>query len=179
MRRTSSMLPRRRAVAGMTLVEIIVVLCIAGVLMGIGLPAFTSVQNSLRVQSTASLLQSDLAAARAEAIKRNQRVLMCVPTSGACGTSTNWGSGWWICYDADSDGACDTPPASGKNPNPIVQRTAPSSAITVTGPNAPIRFNANGTQGAVGAATATITITPPSGTAKTVSVAATGNITKQ
>ena len=170
----------RRAAAGVTLIELLVVITIAAVLLRLGVPAFTYVTRTLRLQGTVSQLQNDMAMAREEAIKRNQRVLICGSNSAGldCSTSTNWGTaGWLVCYDANSDGACDTAPTDGSNPNPIVVRTAPSNAITVAATTAALRFNANGSSNA--GAGFTVTATSSDGTHRSVSVASSGQITKQ
>lgn len=171
---------RRHAAAGVTLIELLVVLTIAAVLLGLGVPAFTYVTRTLRLQGTVSQLQNDLSRARGEAIKRNQRVLICAANSTGldCSTSTNWATaGWLVCYDANSDGACDTAPTDGSNPNPIVVRGAPSKAIALAATTAMLRFNANGSSNA--GAGFTVTATSGNGTQRSVSVASSGQVTKQ
>jgi Tfp pilus assembly protein FimT len=96
--------------------------------------------------------------ARREAIKRNVRVLVCPvgATANKCGAGTaQWAQGWLVCYDANADGDCDDTVAG--DPNPIRKHGAIDTTMTLTGPAGVARFNANGTQGAAGAASLTFT----------------------
>lgn len=164
---------------GVTMIELMIVVAIAGILAAIAAPSLSSLINSTRLNSTMTQLTSDLNRARGEAIKRNQRVLVCVRnTDAACGAGTNWQNGWLVCYDENQDGACDA--TSATNPNPIVVHPAINSNLTLTGSAAFVRFNASGTQGASGAPAATLTLngTWAGATAVTANIAATGNISK-
>jgi type IV fimbrial biogenesis protein FimT len=170
----------QRPPQGFTLVEILIALAIASILAALAAPSFTSFINNTRLSSAAMLLVSDLNHARSEAIKRNSRVLICVRNSAGtdCATGTNWQAGWLVCTDADSDNACDATTTT--NPNPIDVRPALNNKLTLTGSAAVLRFNPNGTQGS-GAAAATLTL---SGTwtgvvARVITIAVTGNISKQ
>lgn len=162
---------------GLTLIELLVVLTIAGVLAAVAAPSFSSLINSMRQTSTMTQLTGDLNRARGEAIKRNQRVLLCVRDSDtACGAGTNWQNGWLVCYDENQDGACDASTAT--NPNPIVVHPALHSTLTLTGNAAFVRFNPSGTQGTGAAATLALAGTWSGAITSTASVAATGNISK-
>lgn len=173
---------------GVTLLELLIVLMIAAILAAIGAPYFGSFFNETRLSSTATLLMSDLNHARSEAIKRNQRVIMCVTdgstTSPQCDTTTNWRKGWLVCVDADSDGACDcldadsdgtcdagTPP----NTNILDVRPAVNTSLTLTsGGTTPIRFSPNGSSSG---GTLTLSVSG-GGSTRTLTVANTGNVTK-
>jgi type IV fimbrial biogenesis protein FimT len=175
---------------GFTTIELLVVIAIAAILAMVGAPSFSTFLNNSKLSATSSQLLNELNMARSEAVKRNSRVLVCVRNAAGtdCGTTTNWGAGWLVCYDNETestpgngiaDGKCDVAPANGSNPNPIVLQPALSNSLTLTGSAAAIRFNPNGSQGAGGAA-ATLLVGLTSATStRTVSVAATGNITKQ
>lgn len=138
------------------------------------------VLRSTRQSSALSLLMSDLNQARGEAIKRNSRTLVCL--RNAAGTdcvvgNTNWQAGWLVCTDADANDSCDASTAT--SPNPVVVRPALDATLTLTAPAAVIRFNANSSQGAGGAAVAlTLGGTWSGAPARAVTIAATGNITK-
>jgi type IV fimbrial biogenesis protein FimT len=138
---------------GFTLTEAMVTVFIAAILAAAAAPSFASMIRKIRVNSISSDLASSLQQARSEAIKRNLRVLVCSKdTAGTnCEASTNWGNnGWIVCYDQDADGACD--PSTDTLPNPIrVNSKVAAASAAITGSAAPIRFNPDGSQGALGA----------------------------
>lgn len=165
---------------GFTLMELMVVVAITAILASMAAPSFVGYINTTRQSSAATRLLSDLNRARSEAIKRNSRVLLCVRnTAGTdCGTGTNWQNGWLTCYDLDRNGACDTPPADGSNPNPIMISQALHTTLTLTASASTIQFNPNATQGTTGAATFTLSGTWTGATSKMLSVSTTGNISR-
>jgi len=148
-----------RASRGFTMLEIMVTLALIAILAGLAAPSMIDFVRNNKMSTTARQLDADIVLARREAIKRNTRVLVCPQggTAGKCGTvtTTAWTQGWLVCYDADFDNDCDDTAAT--NPNPIRQHAALESMLTITGPAAIARFNANGTQGGAGAASLTFT----------------------
>lgn len=162
------------------MLELMVTIALAAILAAIAAPGMMDFIRSNRMSSAARQLDADMILARREAIKRNLRVLICPvgSTAGKCGTATTtaWTQGWLVCYDANSDGDCDDTVAD--NPNPIRKHGALEPTLTLTGPAAIARFNANGTQGAAGAASLTFTTRGTwSGSKSYVeTVTATGNV---
>jgi type IV fimbrial biogenesis protein FimT len=66
-----------RASAGISLVEVMVVVAVTGILLGLAAPSFADMLNRRRVQMVAEALSSDLAYARAEAgLAHNNNVNM-------------------------------------------------------------------------------------------------------
>jgi prepilin-type N-terminal cleavage/methylation domain-containing protein len=61
---------------GFTLVEAALVIVVAGLLLGIAAPRFTTMRNSIRLDTAAQQLAGDLRRAQTEAIKRNQTVVV-------------------------------------------------------------------------------------------------------
>ena len=162
---------------GFTLVELLVVIAIAAILASLAAPSFVSLMNSTRQGSAQSQLLADLNRARSEAIKRNSRVLLCNTSDGAaCTALTNWSAGWLVCFDADGNDACDS--TSATNPNPIVRRGALDTSLTLTASATPVRFNPNGTQGGGGAVTLALAGSWDGAQTKTLTVSATGNISR-
>ena len=80
--------------SGYTLMELMVTITIAGVLLSIAIPNFTSVISSNRLTTYANELVTALNFARSEAIKRGQHVVVRK-------TGTNWEDGWQIFVDID------------------------------------------------------------------------------
>jgi prepilin-type N-terminal cleavage/methylation domain-containing protein len=176
--------------AGFTLIELMVTVVVVAVMAALAAPSMVQFIYSARLSSAANQFQADLQIARREAIKRNAHVLMCPgTTAGACGTGSDWSSGWLVCYDNSAPlNTCDSTVTA--DPNPLRVHGAVDSSITVkatsacpggtaTALSAPVWFDANGSQGASGATTIVFTVTGTWSGAKTycVSIAGTGSIT--
>lgn len=101
-----------RADFGFTLVELVLTVSILSILMVAVAPAFTTLVNNNRLSSAANEMVGSLQLARAEAMRRNARVVICRSenadaTSPSCVTSKgNW-SGWIAFVDSDRDGEFD------------------------------------------------------------------------
>lgn len=122
----------RPAPHGFTLIEIMVVVIILGVVLALAVPSYTGAVNGSRLAGTANELLASLRQARAEAIRRNQRVVVCPSVDGNSCT-TNWNAGWLVFEDANRDDAVSTgeevisvaAPAAGTQvlPSPAVSAT--------------------------------------------------------
>lgn len=161
---------------GLTMIELLIVLAIAGILAAVATPSLSGLINNMRQTSTMTQLTSDLNRARSEAVKRNQRILVCVRGDNTtCGAGSNWQNGWLVCHDENQDGACEG--TSATNPNPIVVRQALRAGLTLTSDIAsPIVFNPNGTAG--NAINLTFSGTWAGATSKLARIAGTGNISR-
>lgn len=158
---------------GVTAIELLVTVAIAAVLAALAVPSFTDYIARTRLTSMMWLLLGDLNTARAEAIKRNARVLVCArATGGTCTTGTNWSNGWIVCFDMDSNGTCDANTAT--NPNPIRMQSALTPALLLTGPATAVRFNATGSANA--AATFSMSTGADGSPTRIGRVAATGDV---
>jgi type IV fimbrial biogenesis protein FimT len=77
--------------------ELMVTITIAGMLLSIAIPNFTSIISSNRLTTYANELVTSLNFARSEAIKRGVQV-----TVRNKGASTHWESGWIVFVDSDA-----------------------------------------------------------------------------
>jgi len=89
----------RRAPArqGFTLIELMVVLALLAAMLTLAAPNFITFQRNSQLTSSANSFVAALAAARAEAMKRQLRAFV-VPSDGS-----NWQNGWIVFVDANSN----------------------------------------------------------------------------
>ncbi len=87
--------------AGVTLLELIVVMGIAAILLGVAATSYKGITTSSRISGEINGLLGDMQYARSEAIKQGQSVIVCVSTSGTDCTpaSTSWDRGWIVFID--------------------------------------------------------------------------------
>lgn len=93
--------------SGFTLLELMITIAIAGILIGIAIPSFTSIISSNRLTAHANELVTALNLARNEAVKRGVSVTVRKVDDNSStnkGAGANWEDGWDVFTDADSDG---------------------------------------------------------------------------
>jgi type IV fimbrial biogenesis protein FimT len=166
--------------AGFTMIELLIVVAIGALLALIAVPSFREILYTMRQSSALGLLMSDMNMARGEAIKRNTRVLLCGRDNAGtdCGAVTDWRVGWVVCTEAAAANTCAL--ATADNPNPFVVRPPLDSTLTLTASANTIRFNPNSSQGdGTTAPTVALAGTWAGAPTRTISVAGTGNISKQ
>lgn len=94
--------------AGVTLIELIIVLVIIGVVASISYPSFQEILRVNRIETQTTRLLSTLMAARSEAAKTNQPVVVCKSADGVfCTDMGNWDQGWLVFRDEDAGGDLD------------------------------------------------------------------------
>jgi type IV fimbrial biogenesis protein FimT len=89
--------------AGVSLVELLIVLTIAGILLGIGSASYKGITTSYRITGEINGLLGDMQYARSEAIKQGQNVVICVANSAGNNCSAgnfSWQNGWIVFVDS-------------------------------------------------------------------------------
>jgi type IV fimbrial biogenesis protein FimT len=107
----------KRAVLGMTLIEIAVVLVILGLLLMAAMPSMGAWMRNTQVRNTASSLLAGLAQARNEAIRRNVPIrfsLVSLTDSAVMNNSCAVSSGGvsWVVSARDPAGHCSVAPSA-------------------------------------------------------------------
>lgn len=164
---------------GLTLVEMIVTLALAGILLFLAVPNFRAMIQNNRVATTATDFVSMLSFARSEAIKRASPVVMCAASDqnlSSCVSATNfindasWREGWIVFVDSDDDGQVAAAADILKVHEPL------PSTSTISSTASTVRYQAEGLT--TSASTFTILATGCTGTGgRVVSISAAGTAT--
>jgi len=95
--------------AGFSLVELVVVIAVAGILLALGLPSLKTVMDTTKSKATAESVLSGLRFARSEAIKRNvpMRFQLVSSLDNTCVLSTT--SPLWVVNQDDNPAATRSP----------------------------------------------------------------------
>ena len=126
---------------GVTLIELLVTLAIAGILVALGAPSFLRLLARHAIAAQAEELQDAVRLGRNEAMKRSGPVILCrteaTDTSRCARSGGSWQT-WLLFADVDRDGAFGTGDAI------VRQRLEVSNRTRVTGAAASIRFESTG-----------------------------------
>lgn len=129
--------------AGVTLIELIVVLAIAAILSAIAAPSLTGIIKDNRLRLGANSLQGAFALSRSSAVARSAAVTICKSADGeSCTEDGDWAQGW-VVYEGDSS---DSPIDGGDDKRIRVQQVLHES-LTFTGSSGVenyVSFNASG-----------------------------------
>lgn len=122
--------------AGVTLIELLIVLSVLAVLVAMAAPNFREISTNSRSTSQVNTLLADLAMARSEAVKRARTV--SVRASGA-----GWSEGWLVFVDMNATGVLA--PGDGDE---VLKQGEP---VNLTGVPETRRFNLRAVSGISGA----------------------------
>lgn len=94
---------------GFTLVELMVTLVLAGILILLAIPGFTSQWRGWQRDSATRTFTAHVQLARSAAIKTSRRVVMCSSSNGsACANSHDWSAGWIVFVDSNADNVANS-----------------------------------------------------------------------
>lgn len=122
----------RPAEQGISLIELLIGLAIVGILMFVGVPAFSGFLQNTQIRNAAETTMSGIALARAEALRRNRTVrfqLVSSLTSGCTLSATGMN---WIISLADPTGLCDVAPSETSAPQIIQKKSSSEGTENVT-----------------------------------------------
>ncbi|AFU98921.1 GspH/FimT family pseudopilin [Simiduia agarivorans] len=89
--------------SGFTVIELMVVVLIASVLLGVGIPSLTNFINERSLVADVSRLTTALSFARSESITRAANVSICPSSDGESCAAGQWVSGWILFRDRNGN----------------------------------------------------------------------------
>ncbi|MFK8032124.1 MAG: GspH/FimT family pseudopilin [Gammaproteobacteria bacterium] len=104
----------QRQQTGFSIIELMVVLTVAGILLAWGVPSFNYQIKSNRLTSAVNDLVAAMHLSRSEASKRKLPVAICTSDnalnegSESCSSSVGWNEGWLVYADVNLSGNFDT-----------------------------------------------------------------------
>ena len=161
--------------SGFTLLELTITVAIVGIVMAIAIPNMSDFIKNERLTAATNDLLADIMLARSKAVERNQPVIICASDDQTTCTNGGYEDGWIVTIDTDSNGTGDEIIK--------VQQPVESSIVYDQGGAglSVISFDARGFL-PTGANTGIISIcddrTNPDDYAKTISLSATGRVSR-
>jgi type IV fimbrial biogenesis protein FimT len=114
---------------GVTLLELMVALSVLGVLLAVGVPAYTSIVRANQISAQSNNLLQSFTLARSEALKRGLRVSVCPirnDDTSVCLTASDWAGGWMVFEDDFGN------PGTVEPGDRLLQVFAPAPGILIT-----------------------------------------------
>ena len=111
---------------GFSLIELMVVLVVAGIVLAIGVPSFNSQVKNSRLTSAINQVVAAMHLSRSEASKRRIPVVMCTSSNSlegdgaSCDGIASWKDGWLVFADLNSNDTFD-------GADEIINRQGPQS----------------------------------------------------
>ena len=111
---------------GFSIIELMVVLTVAGIILALGVPSFNRQIKNSRLTTGVNELVAAMHLSRSESSKRRAPVVMCTSTTAldvdneSCDPAADWNDGWIVFADILPNGNFD-------NVDVIVQRQGPQT----------------------------------------------------
>lgn len=117
---------------GFTIIELVVTLALFGVLLGLGVPAFSTFIQNTQIRNAAENALTGINLAKAEAVRRNASVRFQLVTTltSACALSTSGGS--WVVSLDDPTGACEVAASDTTAPRAIQKHAGTDGSAKVS-----------------------------------------------
>jgi len=130
--------PPATSEAGVTLMELLIVIVIVGIMTAMAAPSFASFIANSRISSASNDLIADLMQARNMASASGRHVVVCASTNGtSCSTTaSDWAIGRIVFIDTNNDGIFNTGDAG--YPVPLKVATSLPSNLTVAMTETPV-----------------------------------------
>lgn len=93
--------------SGFTLLELLITIAIAGLLVAIAAPNLSDILDDNVTTTQTNHFATAINVARSEAVKRNERVVICKRAGNACDDSADWQDGWIVFVDLNGDNIVD------------------------------------------------------------------------
>lgn len=103
---------QRWLMRGFSMIELIMVMTVAGILAAIAAPSFKTFMQNSRLSTQANTLVYALNLARASAIKLDTAVQVCASADGASCNGGAWTNGWIVGYPAPANCVTGGAPAT-------------------------------------------------------------------
>lgn len=121
---------------GFSLLELMIVVTVAGILLAIGVPSLVSITQNNRMLAVTNDFVSAVHAARMEAIKRRATVVVCGSTGAtdvvpACAADLS--AGWIVFVDHNANGVVNPDPDPALDDKVLVSMRLDTTRITLTG----------------------------------------------
>lgn len=148
--------------AGLTLLELLLVLAMMAVLTSLAAPSFRSLWVKHSVGLAAEALLGDLRYARSESLKRARPVLVCQSLNGTSCTrdSAAWAAGWLVFVDSNGNAQIDDASEDGPREDLLRVQQAPSALASIASNVSTGHSIAYQATGSAKAAAQTIVFTP-------------------
>ena len=92
---------------GITLLELMIALGLAGLLLSMAVPALGTFVSNARQTGAINDFVSSIHLARSTAVTTNARVTICPSSNGTSCEAVDWSNGWIVFSDQDSDQTVD------------------------------------------------------------------------
>jgi len=120
----------KNSYTGFTLIELMIVLVIAGTLLAMSVPSISNVIRNNRLTAEANHLVTAFNVARSEAIKRRGTITVCPSSDQETCTGDGWDDGWIVLEDSTNEVLQVFAPMKG---SPTIDSSADSVQYTAAG----------------------------------------------